>query len=81
MDDLLFLSRAACSGSCSNSAERSLKSWALSGQRIEGLVLKMRETASIGRNGSEFGSVRPRVQIPGPRPILEFEVSLRAELT
>jgi hypothetical protein len=26
-----------------------------------------------GRDVSEFGTVRPRVQIPGPRPISEFE--------
>src|SRR5207249_5597587 len=29
-------------------------------------------SAFSGRNSSEFGTVRPRVQIPGPRPILGY---------
>src|SRR5436190_23979579 len=31
-------------------------------------------SAFSGRNSSEFGTVRPRVQIPGPRPVFEFRV-------
>jgi len=36
--------------------------------------LKTREIGLGGRDRLDFGTVRPRVQIPGPRPFLEFAV-------
>ena len=39
--------------------------------RIE---LKTLENGLGGRDRLDFGTVRPRVQIPGPRPISEFEL-------
>src|SRR5436190_21166255 len=35
--------------------------------------LKPTDSAVSGRNVSEFGTVRPRVQIPGPRPKIVFK--------
>jgi hypothetical protein len=34
--------------------------------------LKTRENGLGGRKGLDFGTVRPRVQIPGPRPTVPF---------
>jgi hypothetical protein len=36
--------------------------------------LKTREIDLGGRRLLDFGTVRPRVQIPGPRPVCRFEV-------
>jgi hypothetical protein len=42
-------------------------------RRIE---LKSIVSAIPGRNVSGFGTVRPRLQIPGPRPILVFRIGV-----
>ena len=44
--------------------------WWPRGRSFESKTLKI---ANSGRKVSEFGTVRPRVQIPGPRPFLEFK--------
>jgi hypothetical protein len=36
--------------------------------------LKTLEIDPGGRDRPEFGTVRPRVQIPGPRPISEYKL-------
>ena len=43
--------------------------------------LKPSKTFSVGRYRPDFGTVRPRVQIPGPRPISELGIIQKAELT
>ena len=43
--------------------------------------LKTFEIGPSGRNRLDFGTVRPRVQIPGPRPISDLEFISVAELT
>ena len=42
--------------------------------------LKSTVIAISGREVSEFGTVRPRVQIPGPRPVFEFRIARPREL-
>jgi hypothetical protein len=37
------------------------------------IELKTLETGLHGRNRADFGTVRPRVQIPGPRPKSEYD--------
>ena len=51
------------------------------GGRIGNFELKPIVSAIPGREFAEFRTVRPRVQIPGSRPICEFEVVQAAELT
>jgi hypothetical protein len=43
--------------------------------------LKTLEIDLGGRDRPDFGTVRPRVQIPGPRPKPEFRFIQAAELT
>jgi hypothetical protein len=46
------------------------------GGRIRNFELKSIVSSVSGRDVSEFGTVRPRVQIPGPRPILNSESAI-----
>ena len=42
--------------------------------RVRSFELKPIASAVSGREFAEFGTVRPRVQIPGPRPVLVFKM-------
>ena len=46
---------------------------------VRSFELKPIFSAVSGRGFSEFGTVRPRVQIPGPRPISKLETLLESD--
>src|SRR2546428_3426380 len=64
IDTGLILRGLACSNSCSNPACKWPKK-----NLYRGAKQRFRQESTVsGREFSEFGTVRPRVQIPGPRP-------------
>ena len=64
--------RTLCSTSCSNRAENVLVLDGL-GPPVGHFELKSIVWGRSGREFAEFGTVRPRVQIPGPRPKIVFK--------
>jgi len=68
---------SSCSRWCSKPRERRLRSGRLGAgpRRIE---LKSIVSGIPGREFAEFGTVRPRVQIPGPRPKSEYDSGIAA---
>jgi hypothetical protein len=67
----------SCSNSCSNSSDRGGRNRLKSSENVwrsHRNQLKTHEIGLDGRDRRDFGTVRPRVQIPGPRPRIVFRI-------